>query len=428
MMKRFKRQWHARGYAALAAGACAGVAPQLAVAQSLFDRSENIAVTSRPHPEYDALGIRLGAFTMYPRISTSGTYDDNIFALPNKTSGFIATVAPSLDFASSWSRNALDFRLRYERDQYVDQSSESSNELSLTSTGRLDIDRSSAINFRFDVARLTEPRTAPDSFAALEQPVRYDTVTTGADGYREFGRFRAEVEISNSFYSFFNSRLVGGGVYSESSRDENNTNERLRLSYALGPNIALFGQVTPNQSNFLHAPLNGFASFNSYGYSALGGVNAQLTHLITVDAGVGYLSQSYDDPRISNVTGVAFNADLQYFPTQLITVNAHANHSIQASGLPGTPASNVDSASASADYELRRNIIISPNVSYSRYRYPGTFRSDDRYGLGVNATYLVNRTIGVTASYAFIKQDSNGGFNANSFDDNRLSLTLTLQR
>ena len=407
-----------------------------AQAQSLYDRNENIPVTSRPHPEYDALGYRVGSFTAYPRISLTGTYDDNIFALPNKTSGFIATVAPSVDFASNWSRHALDFQFRYEHDEYTKQSSESSDEYSLNSSGRLDIDHASAANFTFDVARLTEPRTAPDSFAALRNPVRYDRVQTGGSIYREFDRIRVDLEINNSFYSFFDDPLVGGGVYPESQRDENNTYERIRLSYAVSPTLAFFTQITPNQSHFLHSSIRDpgivfttpFTNLNSSGYSWLVGVNGQVTHLITADAGIGYLSQSYADPRIPSVTGTAYNVDLRYFPTQLLTVTAAANHSITASGLPGTPASDADQVSVRADYELRRFLIISPNASYARYRYPGTSRVDDRAGAGVSATYLVNRTIGVTASYSYLEQSSNGAFGGYDFDDNRFSLTLTLQR
>ena len=81
-----------------------------------------------------------------------------------------------------------------------------------------------------------------------------------------------------------------------------------------------------------------------------------------------------------------------------------------------------------ADYELRRFLIISPNASYARYRYPGTSRVDDRAGAGVSATYLVNRTIGLTAAYSYLQQTSSGGFGGYDFDDNRFSLTLTLQR
>ena len=430
-------RWALRASSAAGAAVLAAVLPlDAACAQSLYDRNENVAVTSRSHPEYDALGIRVGSFTAYPRVSLSGTYDDNIFALPDKTSGLIASFTPSVDFASSWSRNALDFQLRYERDQYVDQSSESSSEYSLNSTGRLDIDHASSATFTLDVARQTEPRTAPDSFSSLRDPVRYDLVRTGGTIYREFDRIRVDLEVNNNFYSFFDDPLVGGGVYPESQRDENNTNERIRLSYALDPNLALFGQVTPNQSHFLHSPISdpgtisttSFSSLDSAGYSWLIGVNGQITHLVTADAGVGYLSQTYSDARIPNVTGTAFNVDLRYFPTQLVTVTANASHSVAASGLPGTPASNVDQFGVRADYELRRFLIISPNVNYTRYRYPGIARVDDRFGVGASATYLVNRTIGVTGSYSYLQQRSTDGFGGLNFNDSRLTLTLTLQR
>ena len=408
--------------------ACAAALPLAAHSQSLYDRTENVPVSSRPHPDYDAIGLKIDDFNIYPRLSVSGTYDDNIFAAPTKTSGYIATLTPSIDFASDWSHNAVNFELKYERDQYLDHASESSNELSLNSTARLDVDRASAVNFTFDVARLTEPRTDPDSNFALEQPVRYDLGTTGVATYREFYRIRLDVEETNSYYSFFDSPLVGGGTFPENSRDENALNERVRLSYALNPNIAIFGQVTPNQSIFVHKPFNGLASYNSTGFQVLGGVNAQLTHLITVDAGVGILEQNYDDTRIAKVTGTAFNVDAQYFLTQLITLSAHANHSIQASGIPGTPASDIDSGSIVGDYELRRNIILSPNIGYARYRYPGTARVDDRYSAGLNATYLINRSLGLTFSYAYIEQSSNGFYGGYNFDDNRVSLTVTLQR
>lgn len=410
-------------------GVCCAVfafASTSSFAQSLYSRDANIAVTSRPHPEYDAVGVHVGSFTMYPRVSLTGTYDDNVFGLPQKTSGFIVSAAPSADFVSNWSRNALEFNLRYERDEYADQPSESSNEFSLSSNGRLDIDHASAAMFRLNVAELTESRTSPDSFVGLSEPVRYDVMTTGATIYREFNRWRVEGEVSNSVLSFFNPKLLNGGVFSERLRDEVATSERIRGSWAESPNLALFVQVTPNQSHFLHSPVGG--SFDSSGYAVTAGVNGQVSHLVTADVGVGYFSQDYDDPRIRAVTGVAYNADFQYFLTQLITISGHASHSIAPAAIPGTPATDLDTVDLHADYELRRNVIISPDANFARYDYPGTGRVDNRYGVGVSATYLLNRTVGLTASYGYLRQDSNGRYGGINFDDNRLSFTVTLQR
>jgi hypothetical protein len=169
-------------------------------------------------------------------------------------------------------------------------------------------------------------------------------------------------------------------------------------------------------------------SYNSTGYQVLAGVNGQLTHLIRYDAGVGYLNQHYTSAQIPDVTGIAYNVDVTYDITQLITLKLSGNHSIQPAGIPGSAASDVDSVSSKADYELLRNLIISPYFGYYHYLYPGTTRIDSRYTGGLSATYLVNNMLGLTASYGYIEQLSNGAFGGYNFNDNRVSLALTVQR
>ena len=427
-MRRVGAQRASIGVAVAAASLVVGGVLTPAAAQTFYDRSELVPVAARPHPEYDAQGINLGSFTMFPQFSLSTVYDDNIYALPQKTSGAFLVLAPVLDFASNWARNSVNIQLRYERDQYLEQNNESSDEYSLNATGRYDIDHASALNFSGSVGRLTEPRTDPDSVEGLLEPIRYDQINLTGAGYREFGRLRLDLSLTDTFYSFFNAPLVGGGIYDEESRDENALLEHFRVSYAINSDTALFVEADPNQSDFLHRPFNGFTSYNSTGYQILGGFNTQLTHLIKADVGVGYLDQTYTSPTIPNVTGLAFNANVLYLITPLITLTGSANHSVAASGIPGTPASDADTISGRADYEFRRNIVFSPNVSYAQLRYPGTTRTDDRIGAGLKATYLINRTFGLAASYDYLQQTSRGGFGGFSFNDSRLSLSLTAQR
>jgi hypothetical protein len=399
-----------------------------AFAQSYYLRNSNSPAGSRPNPEYDALGVHLGGFTAYPRLTVTTNFDDNIYAQPTKTGGVFLNIAPSVNFVSNWSRHALDFQLRYQRDQYINQASQSSNEFTASTSGRIDVDHDSAFNFSVSAAALTEPRTDPDVIRSLAKPVNYRLVSQDISAYREFGHLRLDVQINNGYYTFDDTPLVGGGIYPESSRDEDNISERLRISWALGPNVATFVQVTPNQSYFFHRPFNGFTSFNSSGFQVLGGVNAQLGHFFKADAGVGFLKQTYADPKLTGFDGVAFNFDLTYYPTDLLTITAGANHSVAVSGLPGTPASDVSSFHISAVYELLRTLLITPSLNYSQDRYPGTHRQDDRFGAGLKGTYLVNRTIGITAAYNLITQSSTGGFGGYPFNDNRFSIGVTFQR
>ena len=59
----------------------------------VFDRSKNVAVKERPHPEYSAEGIPVGTFTLQPTLKTSLRYSDNIFGQieSDNTTGAAAT-------------------------------------------------------------------------------------------------------------------------------------------------------------------------------------------------------------------------------------------------------------------------------------------------------------------------------------------------
>ena len=44
-----------------------------------FARDRNVSVKDRPHPEYEALGVRWGSFHAYPKVQADVGYDSNIF-------------------------------------------------------------------------------------------------------------------------------------------------------------------------------------------------------------------------------------------------------------------------------------------------------------------------------------------------------------
>ena len=45
---------------------------------------ENVTVRQRPHPEYQPAGIQTGGFILYPSVTASSAYDDNIFAVQTR--------------------------------------------------------------------------------------------------------------------------------------------------------------------------------------------------------------------------------------------------------------------------------------------------------------------------------------------------------
>jgi hypothetical protein len=72
-------------------------------------------------------------------------------------------------------------------------------------------------------------------------------------------------------------------------------------------------------------------------------------------------------------------------------------------------------------------VIISGQAGYGNDEYKGVDRSDKRLTAGISATYLLNRSVGVTVGYNHFKQDSSGAAGSGNFSVDKVGATLTLQ-
>ncbi len=61
----------------------------------------NVGVMDRPRPDYDAAGMRSGAFIILPRLTTTVDFDDNIYAgSTTKTSDTVVLLQPEVTVRS----------------------------------------------------------------------------------------------------------------------------------------------------------------------------------------------------------------------------------------------------------------------------------------------------------------------------------------
>jgi hypothetical protein len=67
------------------------------------------SVLSRPRPELDPLGIRVGGFRFHPSLSVSGGYEDNVFrSTSNKKDDISLVTSPRLHLESERRNHALE--------------------------------------------------------------------------------------------------------------------------------------------------------------------------------------------------------------------------------------------------------------------------------------------------------------------------------
>src|ERR1700722_17532045 len=86
---------------------------------------EDYPVMARPRPEYDAKGIPLGGFRLFPTLDLGASYDSNILRTDtNYVDDYIFNIVPSYKIQSQWNQHTLEFYGGLNDYQYAQNTSE----------------------------------------------------------------------------------------------------------------------------------------------------------------------------------------------------------------------------------------------------------------------------------------------------------------
>ncbi|MEQ8405938.1 MAG: outer membrane beta-barrel protein [Oceanicaulis sp.] len=394
-------------------------------AEQFFARDRNVAVLERPRPEYDAPGVRSGAFIYRPSIELGLEYDDNIFATgAGEESDFIATLRPQINVESTWSRHEFTADAMVERRQYFDFSDESVWNATAGAAGRADIQRGFTVSAGGRYSKLTEDRSAAGLTSIAAEPIRYDAGAVFGELARESGRFRLTGRINLDTYDFDDAPLIGGGVGDQDFRDRDELAFTARADYAVTPDTALFARAVFNERDYDLAPPAVTFERGSSGYTFDAGADFDIGGVARGELALGYTEQDYDSAAFPDVDGLSVNAQVEWFPTQLTTVTLQGERSIRDSAIVNSGAFVATRASAQVDHELLRNLVITGRVNLGEDDYEGVDRTDDRFEVMASATYLANRNVGVRASLSRLDENSSGAAARPDFTENRFVVSL----
>jgi len=397
-----------------------------------FDRGQNVAVLDRPRPDYQAMGIHTGGFMVYPSMAVSATYDDNIYALPSSfaiPTGLkgprgdeIYTLAPQVNFRSTWSRDSLAGYARLSEDLYGQHENEDATQYGAGLNGRVDLGSNTTITAGVDYGHYVAPRASATSGITVKR-VQFDFTALSAQIAHEFNRVRLSARYDHQDYAYQNAETAAGTVVLEKTFNHTVDAETGKAEYAISPDTALFIEAVYNQRRYTDSP-----SFdqNSHGYDIGGGANFDISHLIRGEIELGYLDQTYA-ANVGDVKGLSTRTKIQWFPSGLPPATLRGRRPVNDSLIIGSPGFLTTDATLQVDHELLRNVIISGNVLTGQDQYQGISRTDNRWGAGLTANWLFNRHLGLTAGYAYTDVDSSGANRGSSFKDNRVSISTQLQ-
>ena len=372
-------------------------------------------VLQRDRPEYNPRQLRIGGTFWSPSVTTALSYDDNVFASGKAPrSDVVAQIHPELVGASDWGRHSAKLQLDADVYRYKQYSSQDRVDLTGRFDGVLDVRHNANIATEITVARASEQRGIDDSIRAFDKPVRYSSLNAAMYGNVVFGRFYLTLG-GRALLSDYQDSKLRGVVFDQDYRDGLALTGTARLGYELTRLTSAYVEYSPNTRHYR-------GPYDSTGQRVVAGLAFTSSRLISGRAYAGYFSQDFRATALKDVAGMTFGANLQWTPTPLITVTLLADRDADQSNVDGS--SVVTSLGVTADYELRRNLVVSASYTHRTEHYVANGDDDvaDSYGLG--AQYYINRNLSLSADYdlSTVRSDSVADYHRNL-----VSIGLTAQ-
>lgn len=391
-------------------------------------RGEVVSVQDRQHPELEPVGIHAGSMVLFPTVTTGVGYTTNVYGADTGAvaDGFI-TVKPQLSLVSQWSRNFLEFTGSADIKRYFTQTKRSEDAYALQTDGRIDLGTGGStiigIVHRQHAYEEQYSGAFPKNAAA---PIGYDQTDVTARGTFEFDRLRLIASAKIVDLSFSNSYTLSHQLLDEQYQDRTEYHAAVRAEYAFNSDIAAFAEASYVRSDY-HVATDSQPLRSNNSTRFLVGGNFDLGRLLRGTIGIGYEEHQYDLSFYAPIMGIAFDAQLQWLPTELTTISLQATRKVQDSINANSPGYFASLAQLRIDHELLRYVLLFVETTYERDQFVAIVRRDEQYILRGGATYSLGRHFKLEPSIWYIARDSVGAVPGPAFKEQRGTIELSTQ-
>ncbi len=406
--------------------AFAGVIAGLLLFSDAPASAQAVGVLERERPAYDAKGIPLGGFRLYPRLNFDTAFDDNVFRLPAAQSDWYFRETPTLRLRSQWGQHFLEVYGGADNYNYSRFSSLDLTDWNMGAAGRYDIARGISLAGSNTYGEYHEALYSPNTVGNQISPTRFHKNHSEVTASYHPASLGIGAGFSVDRLTYASVPLLGGGLIGNSDRNQKQYQAYVRSFYDFSPGYTAFVKVAYDSRVFdQFLDRSGFHR-SSNGFRLDGGVDLQITNLIDGEIFVGYLEQHYAQnvpTPLKSIAGLDYGGQLNWYPTQLMTVHVTAAHTVSDVIISGVSASEDENVKLSAEYELGYNLIAQAYGEYTHSSLQGSSRSDDYPSGGINLKYLMNEYLSANLSYDYSERVSN--IAAARYQDNMISFRIT---
>lgn len=379
----------------------------------LNDATEPTAVFDRRRPAYDAKGIDLGGFRLFPTATVSETYDDNIFAEDSdEEDDFITAVTAGILAKSEWSRHQVEVEAALRHEKFLTNDEQDRTDYIIRPTARFQLGGRDTARLTAEHSRRTVGRDDPED-SGNEDPTEFNRFAAG-------GEYIARV---NRLFFGLNANARRDDYISsgDNDRDRNEYRFGLPVGYEVSAKTEVTLEPFVRRRDFDEVDSTG-ADRDAWAGGATVGIDTEVTSLLHVNFDVGFIANDFDDSRFDNSLDLIFGGEAIWYVTPLTTVKSRAERRDIATNQPGSSSKTQSSLGLELQHEVQRNVLVGGEVRYINDDFRDLDRNDDRVIFGLAAEYLLNRHVSLTADYQYQQRWSN--LDDEDFDRNLVTVGL----
>jgi hypothetical protein len=378
-----------------------------------------------PEDPYAPQGMAAGALRLYPVLQSGAILSSN----PRQRNGGSKAglglrLAPSFRLESDWVRHSLRLNGSAEIIDYPSRDIPVERTANLTLAARIDVRRTTFIDFdaNYDYDRTgAEDSEVPDT--AEGDRVEHELGGFAALNHT-FGRLTLRGRSGARLKLFEDVQLAGGGIEDNADRNYVEPELALRATYETSPALKPFADVAYRPRLHLDTPdRNGFDRDSQGGQLRLG-AQFDASPLWSGELAMAYTVRDYDDPALGTIGALGIIGNVVWRPTELTTITASANSSIDETVAAGSGGTRTYEARLEAEHELRENILLVARTGIEFDQRDGP--DDLTFDAGIGVTYRFNPWLAWTAGYGFTSFD--GGAPQSDYVEHRVTTGIEIRR
>lgn len=344
---------------------------------------------SRQHAGLEPSGIRAGGLIVQPSVTARVEGDTNVLnRATNKRGDVFVILSPSIKATGGTEQASYVLKAQAAVARFASVTSQNSETFGIEANGRLALTNKASVFARVAFDRRNEPRGQAGETIAEGSPAEYDQIETQIAARAETGALRVTASATATKRDYADIVQANGQTIDQQFRATNAVALGLKAEYALPNGATLIGVGTYNRADSPNAPA--CCDQSSKGGQLAGGVRSELSNLISAEVIAGYVFRDYVSPVYRDFNGLTWQARVDWYPTELMSLSVASGRKIVNSGLPTVAGIVVDTTAFQLFYEVRRNLDLVFTLARSDENYREIDTTADATLIGLEARYILS--------------------------------------